>query len=78
MPTSKVVLVKGPRNLDTVYKCLNLLGGLETILEGIDKILIKVNFISTKTYDTGVTTDPLLVEGLIRKALEFAEVSVVE
>ena len=37
-----------------------------------------LNFISTKTYDTGVTTDPLLVEGLIRKALEFAEVSVVE
>jgi uncharacterized protein (DUF362 family) len=75
---SRVVLVRGPRSVNTVYKCLDLLGGLECVLEGADRVLIKVNFIVTKTYDTGVTTDPLLVEGLIRKAKEYAEVLVVE
>ncbi len=78
MQTSKVALVRGARSLDTVYKCLNLLGGLESILGGGARVLIKVNFISTKTYDTGVTTDPLLVEGLIRKAKESYNVFVVE
>ena len=71
-------MARGPRSLDTVYKCLNLLGGLESILGSTNRVLIKVNFIVTKSYDTGVTTDPLLVEGLIRKAKESAEVFVVE
>jgi uncharacterized protein (DUF362 family) len=36
-------------------------------------VLIKVNFIATKTYETGATTDPLVVEAIIRKAKEFSD-----
>jgi len=75
-----VALVKGPRTLETVYKAIELAGGLKDLAKGSgNRAVIKVNFISTKTYDTGVTTDPLLVEALINKAREvFTEVFVVE
>ncbi len=74
-----VAVVKGPRELATVYKTVELAGGFEEIAENYSRALIKVNFISTKTYETGVTTDPLVVEGLIHKAREvFDEVFVVE
>ncbi len=75
----KVALVKGPRELKTVYKALEFAGGFGTIAESYSRALIKVNFISTKTYETGVTTDPLVVEALIHKAREiFDQVFVVE
>ena len=74
-----VSVVKGPRSLDTVYKSIELAGGLESIGKKFDTALIKVNFISVKTWDTGATTDPLVVEGLIDKAQEvFKEVFVIE
>jgi len=74
-----VALVKGPRELKTVYRAIELAGGFKEIAENYSRALIKVNFISTKTYETGVTTDPLVVEGLIHKAQEvFAQVFVVE
>ncbi|MEM2936656.1 MAG: DUF362 domain-containing protein [Candidatus Bathyarchaeia archaeon] len=75
-----VALVRGPRTLETVYKAVELAGGLKDLAKGLENsAAIKVNFISTKTYDTGVTTDPLVVEALINKAREvFTEVFVVE
>jgi uncharacterized protein (DUF362 family) len=76
---NKVALVKGPRAHETVYKALDLLGGFKDVVKDVTRIIVKVNFISTKTYETGVTTDPLVVEALIRKAKEFVdEVFVVE
>lgn len=77
--TSSVALVKGPRSLETVYRTLDLLDGLKEIVIDTPRVLIKVNFISVKTYDTGVTTDPLVVDALIRKMREFTdEILVVE
>jgi uncharacterized protein (DUF362 family) len=74
-----VALVSGPREVETVYKAVRLVGGLEDVAREFDRALIKVNFISTKTYETGVTTDPLVVEGLVHKAKEvFDHVFVVE
>lgn len=74
-----VALVKGSRELATVYKAIELAGGIKDIAEKYSRALIKVNFITTKTYETGVTTDPLIVEGLIHKAREvFEQVFVVE
>lgn len=70
---SKVALVKGPREHETVYKAVDLVGGLKDIVKNAPRVLIKVNFISTKTYETGATTDPLVVEALIRKAKEFSD-----
>jgi uncharacterized protein (DUF362 family) len=74
-----VALVKGSRELKTVYRAIEFAGGFKEIVEDYSRALIKVNFISIKTYETGVTTDPLVVEGLIHKAQEaFDEVLVVE
>jgi len=34
---------------------------------GYDKVLTKVNFITDKTWDTGATTDLIVVEAIIKK-----------
>jgi uncharacterized protein (DUF362 family) len=39
----------------------------KSCLAGWSKVLIKVNFITTKTWDTGATTDPIVVEAIIKK-----------
>jgi len=76
---SRVALIKGSREHETVYKTLDLLGGLKDVVAEASRVLIKVNFISIKTYETGVTTDPLVVEAIIRKVKEFSdEIFVVE
>jgi len=64
---SKVAIVKGKRSIETVTKALDLIGGLKDLLGR--PVLIKVNFITTKTWDTGATTDPIVVEAII-KALQ--------
>jgi len=75
----RVALVKGPREHETVYKAFDLLGSLKDVVAEASRVLIKVNFISVRTYETGVTTDPLLVEAIIRRMKELSdEVFVVE
>jgi uncharacterized protein (DUF362 family) len=66
-------VVKGPRVHETVYKAVDLIGGMKDVVKDAPQVLIKVNFISTKTYETGATTDPLVVEALIRKTREFTD-----
>ena len=61
---SKVVIKKGARTVDTVKESLKLIISPEDLSD--KEILIKVNFISTKTWETGATTDPILVEALIQ------------
>jgi uncharacterized protein (DUF362 family) len=58
---------------ETVYKAVDLIGGMKEAVKDAPQVLIKVNFISTKTYETGATTDPLVVEALIRKTREFTD-----
>jgi uncharacterized protein (DUF362 family) len=79
MLLSRVALVKGPREHETVYKAFDLLGSLKDVVAEDSRVLIKVNFISVRTYETGVTTDPLVVEAIIHKMKELSdEVFVVE
>jgi uncharacterized protein (DUF362 family) len=61
-----VAVVKGERGHAPVFKALDLINYKNT-LAGYDKVLIKVNFITTKTWDTGATTDPIVVEAIIKK-----------
>ena len=61
-----VAVVRGERGHEPVFKALDLID-YRKALEGYDKVLIKVNFITTKTWDTGATTDPIVVEAIIRK-----------
>lgn len=66
MEGSEVAVVKGSRGHEPVFKALDLIN-YGKYLVGFDKVLIKVNFITTKTWDTGATTDPIVVEAIIRK-----------
>jgi len=75
---SKVAIVKGSRGHEPVHRALDLIDFREA-LEGWDRVLVKVNFITTKTWDTGATTDPIVVEAIIQRLKELpVEVLVVE
>ncbi len=64
--SSQVAIVKGERGHVPVFKALDLID-YKTALEGWSRVLIKVNFITDKTWDTGATTDPIVVEAIIEK-----------
>jgi uncharacterized protein (DUF362 family) len=73
-----VAIVKGERGLDPVFKALDLID-YQTAFAGFKKVLIKVNFITTMTWDTGATTDPIVVEAIIQRLKKLpVEVFVVE
>ncbi len=75
---SRVAVVKGERGHGPVYRALDLVDYREA-LKGWDRVLIKVNFITTKNWETGATTDPLVVEAIIHRLRELpVEVYVVE
>jgi uncharacterized protein (DUF362 family) len=76
--SSVVAVVKGERGHAPVFKALDLIN-YKRALAGWDKVLIKVNFITDKTWDTGATTDPVVVEAIIQKLKELpVKVYVVE
>jgi len=64
--TSRVAIVKGERGHEPVFKALDLVA-FETALSGWSTVLIKVNFITVRTWDTGATTDPMVVEAIIER-----------
>jgi uncharacterized protein (DUF362 family) len=64
--SSVVSIVRGERGHEPVFKALDLID-YKKALVGYDKVLIKINFITDKTWDTGATTDPLVVEAIIKK-----------
>ena len=70
MSFSDVAIVKGERGHEPVFKALDLID-FKTALQGKDKVLIKVNFITTKTWDTGATTDPIVVEAILQKLAQL-------
>ena len=61
-----VAIVRGERGHEPVFKALDLID-YRSALAGYDKVLIKVNFITDKPWDTGATTDPIVVEAIIKK-----------
>ena len=78
MVSSQVAIVKGERGFEPVYKALDLVD-YKTALAGYSRVLIKVNFINTMTWDSGATTDPIVVEAIINRLKELpVEVIVVE
>ena len=78
MVTSKVAVVKGQRGHEPVFRALDLID-YKSAVSDWKKVLIKVNFITVKTWDTGATTDPVVVEAIIKKLKDLlVEVYVVE
>lgn len=75
---SSVALVKGERSLESVYKALDLIQYKDAFNDW-DRVLIKVNFITTKDWSTGATTDPIIVEALVNRLRDIGkEVIIVE
>ena len=75
---SDVAVVKGLRGHEPVFKALDLIDFKKTF-DNHKKALIKINFICEKTWETGATTDPMVVEALIQKLADTGiEVYVVE
>jgi uncharacterized protein (DUF362 family) len=62
--TSNVAVIKGERGLEPVFKAINLIPFKE-VLEPYDSVLVKPNLITSHTYETGITTDPVVVEAVI-------------
>ena len=78
MEKSTVAIVKGERGHEPVFKALDLID-YKSCLSGYKKALIKVNFICTETWDSGATTDPMVVEAIIKKLKDLPlEIFVVE
>ena len=78
MEKSTVAIVKGERGHEPVFKALDLID-YKSCLSGYKRALIKVNFITTQTWDEGATTDPIVVEAIIMKLKDLPlEIFVVE
>jgi len=76
--TSKVAVVKGQRGHDPVLRALDLVN-YDNVLSGWHKVLIKVNFITVETWETGATTDPIVIEAIIKSLKKLpVEIYVVE
>ena len=76
--TSRVAIVKGERGHEPVFGALDLID-YKSAISGCDKVLIKVNFITVETWDTGATTDPIVVEAIIKRLKDLpVEIYVVE
>ncbi|MGB6680028.1 MAG: hypothetical protein WBF08_01735, partial [Candidatus Bathyarchaeia archaeon] len=74
---SQVAIFKGPRSLEIVKKAIKAIHIHDIILK--KPILIKVNFITTKTWETGATTDPIIVEALVQEISKVnRDISIVE
>jgi uncharacterized protein (DUF362 family) len=63
---SRVAVVKGERSLKTVDRAIDLIP-FENALSDWERVLIKINFITTKNWETGATTDPIVVEALVNR-----------
>ena len=72
----KVAVVKGERGLRPVYRALDLIPYREA-LEPWDTVLVKPNLITSHTYETGITTDPIVVEAVINKVHELGKKAIV-
>ena len=78
METSRIAVIKGSRGHEPVYRAFQILD-YEKLLSDCKRVVIKVNFITTKTWDTGATTDPIVVEAIINKLKNLpVEIYVVE
>ncbi len=74
--SSIVAVVKGERSLDPVFRALELIPFKE-VLEPYDTVLVKPNLITSHTYETGITTDPVVVEAVITKVQELGKKAIV-
>jgi uncharacterized protein (DUF362 family) len=71
-----VSVVKGERGLDPVFKAIDLIPFKEA-LGSYDAVLVKPNLLTGHTYETGITTDPIVVEAVISRVQELGKKAIV-
>ena len=76
MTLSRVAIVKGARGLEPVYRAMDLIPYREA-LEPWDTVLVKPNLITSHTYETGITTDPVVIEAVINRVHELGKKAIV-
>ena len=69
---SVVAVVKGKRGIEPVFRAIELIA-FKDALEGYDTVLVKPNLITSDTFETGITTDPIVVEAVIMKIQELGK-----
>ena len=72
----KVAVVKCERGLEPVYRAMDLIPYREA-LEPWDTVLVKPNLITSHTYETGITTDPMVIEAVINRVHELGKKAIV-
>jgi len=73
---SLVSVVKGERGLEPVFRAMELIPFKEA-LEPYETVLVKPNLITGHTFETGITTDPIVVEAVIMKIMELDKRAIV-
>ena len=76
MTISRVAVVKGERGLEPVYRAMDLIPYREA-LEPWDTVLVKPNLITSHTFETGITTDPMVIEAVINRVHELGKKAIV-
>ena len=73
---STVAVVKGERGLEPVFRAIELIPFKEA-LGHYDTVLVKPNLITSHSFETGITTDPIVVEAVIMKIIELDKKAIV-
>ncbi|MFW9787543.1 MAG: DUF362 domain-containing protein [Candidatus Thorarchaeota archaeon] len=73
---SLVSVVKGERGVEPVVRALELIPFKEA-LDQYETVLVKPNLITSHSFETGVTTDPIVVEAVIMKIIELDKKAIV-
>ncbi|MFX1301037.1 MAG: DUF362 domain-containing protein [Promethearchaeota archaeon] len=73
---SLVAVVKGERGIEPVFRAMEFIPFKEA-LASYDTVLVKPNLITSHTFETGITTDPIVVEAVIMKIQELGKKAIV-
>lgn len=73
---SLVAVVKGERGIEPVFRAMELIPFKEALAPH-NTVLVKPNLITSHTFETGITTDPIVVEAVIMKIQELGKKALV-
>ena len=65
-------MVKGNRGIEPVFRALDLIDYARALRDH-DTVLVKPNLITSHTYETGITTDPVVIEAVIKKVQDLGK-----
>ncbi|UCE10264.1 MAG: DUF362 domain-containing protein [Candidatus Thorarchaeota archaeon] len=65
---SLVAVVKGERGVEPVFRAMESIP-FEKALEPYETVLVKPNLITSHTFETGITTDPVVLEAVLMKVM---------